>query len=242
MYDKVSESLLDGDRKRDQIIAFYTVITGALVGLITGDKEIGLNNEQHWYLIMIGVVGINYLAAKTISNYRIFHMKYSISMQALQRLLFNTEESEIQSWDTRTSEAQRQINNYYCSIYRHPLKNSKSFVIRIVERLKFPFSSTENLIYMFFVNVSFINVFIVAPASIRSLGWMLFCYFLYLAIFIYGILLHSILFEWNRIHEGEGKKQLKREYREGEQAVFDGIDIRLSKGWGAGDGEQVLSY
>lgn len=163
IYEQCNEHLREGDRKRDQTLAFFTALLGVFIGNSSNILN-GFNNRLillsilHFIFFIAGI-----FLANVLIEYRLWHLKYTLSGQVLQKLMFMTRntatKSDIQSILKKT-------------IYRPSRK-------KLIQ-------TTESMILNIFITVNFINVIYFCHidfSKVKSISFLLVVYILYMAYF-----------------------------------------------------------
>ncbi|MHC1749552.1 MAG: hypothetical protein AB9856_14870 [Cellulosilyticaceae bacterium] len=94
IYVQCNEHLRETDRKRDQIILFYTTLLGIFIG--NTDKVLRSIHGKEEILIIIYIIFFisGYVFINVILEYRLWHLKYKLSCQAIQKLMYIADENE----------------------------------------------------------------------------------------------------------------------------------------------------
>lgn len=147
IYEQCNEHLREGDRKRDQILAFFTTLLGIFIGSSEQILE-GLGNQEILLSVLHGIffIGGCFLAFVLI-EYRLWHLKYTLSGQVIQKLMFMSKATA-----TKTD-----INEI--------LRDSFSYKPNKIKLIK----TTESMILNLFLVINFINVIYILYGSIKGI-------------------------------------------------------------------------
>ena len=139
LYDYSTVSLLENDKKRDQVIGFYT---GAIsLYLSFGQesfKEVILFLKKNPFAGGVAVMMfllVNMVTMQLLLRYRSFHMHCNLAAQVLQRFMANNlttlaaGESVVKEEAVR--QMQKQFNHYFLSIYSYPFSRKKALFYRL---------------------------------------------------------------------------------------------------------------
>lgn len=244
LYDYNINSLLENDKKRDQVLAFYTGIIGVYFSF--GIKELKSLVDQSMYMQWGAIVMmflINITTMMLLLRYRRFHMICNIGTQVMQRFLANHFLEDEKKYTNK--QLQALLNRYFLSIYRYPFSrkptyyksisgnsNYKESIGNCFLRLLSFFTGVENMMFAFFA--------IISSLSLGLTGTVIFDATIGVSIVLIQLLLGFILYcnslaedRW-LAHPRESKKKNKVDYEKvewdkiycGEGAVNIMLDIR----------------
>ena len=146
IYEQCNEHLREGDRKRDQILAFFTTLLGVFIG---SSEQIlkGLGNQQGLLSLLHSVFFVaGCFLACVLIEYRIWHLKYTLAGQVIQKLMF-------MSQSTATKE---DINRVLKDSFKYRPTRKKLI------------KTTESMILNIFITVNFINVIYILYRGIQG--------------------------------------------------------------------------
>ena len=96
LYKQSHYHLVESDKKRDQVIAFYTALVGAFLALANGDGEI-----KGYFLVALAALGV--VLSAIVVQYRKWHIRYVNSARLLTNLLVDPQAASADSMrDLRT--------------------------------------------------------------------------------------------------------------------------------------------
>lgn len=198
VYDRIYNERSENDKKRDQIIAFYTTLIGIMFAIfqkfsfseIVEKFDIKLKIFLLFYIFII-----NLIVAQVILRLRRYHIMYCLAIEALQRLLANY----------NTNGIQENINIYFKNSYyrKYPKKekninglnnndyDSEQSTNNILKNIISKIKSIEVLFYIFYIEIS-VPLLLILIYSIKPDTTFL---------FVFGIIYNVILLFLLRCNE-----------------------------------------
>lgn len=163
VYQQCNEHLREGDRKRDQIVFIFASLIGVLIGGI--EQIIKLFPMQYKSIISISVFSIAFIGGsillEVLSSYRMWHLKYTLSCQVIQKLMFNRHEP------LSSKKISELLNR---SMYKPELRK----VLRTTETLMLNIFIILNYISLVIIIFQILGQHIYSAISVIAIGFILY--------------------------------------------------------------------
>lgn len=133
LYDYSAALVLENDKKRDQVIGFYTGAISLYLSFGQESFKEGMlflkRNPLAGGVAVMMLLLVNMVTMQLLLRYRSFHMHCNLGAQVVQRFLANNLTTGVAGESLVKDEAvrqmQKQFNHYFLSIYRYPFSRKK---------------------------------------------------------------------------------------------------------------------